>query len=607
MKLDFTDTIMKKNKGSKPSITNHLGLILIILTACLVPLLIRVVKLDYPMSQFTFYTNDNTFFDFYSYVKSMAIELIGLTTAILLFFKIKNTKHYNFKDPILWITGTSIILILLSFLFSINPYVSNHGFIQRFESVWVVISYLLIFYYTYTMIWSSTQLKTFFKWFWISNIILSLIGIMQFIGLDPLISDWIKPFITSFSLLKSNFTANSVLDNHIISQTLYNYNYVGFYISLSLPVFLSFTLYEVNKRLKIAYAVTSIAITFNLIGSTARSGLVGLAVGLLVWIIFNHKLIFKNFKVTAVLILLAVLSFIGVESQTNGYLSSRVISMFDTSVTIHPIKSVSLSDHTIMVDTQSGLLKIDVSKQSDEYYDMKCFFNDQPIEPNINEDGVATFAESGLETIQIYYALYDETVYHFAVETDGLRWAFNEVDGQFLLRNPYGKYVDLKPIDSIGFEGREYIGSARGYIWSRTLPLILKSPLVGYGTDTFPIIFPQDDYLGKYYNYQTANMLVDKAHNIYLQSAVSSGIPYLLSFLGLVSTFLIRSFKKLRFNQFQFSTVYESALFTAIISYLIAGLFNDSTVHVSPVFWVLFGLSFVVFKPDQSNKNLLPK
>jgi len=42
--------------------------------------------------------------------------------------------------------------------------------------------------------------------------------------------------------------------------------------------------------------------------------------------------------------------------------------------------------------------------------------------------------------------------------------------------------------------------------------------------------------------------------------------------------------------------VLQSAIFSAIISYCMAGFFNDSVVSVAPVFWVLLGLGIAMNK-----------
>ena len=46
------------------------------------------------------------------------------------------------------------------------------------------------------------------------------------------------------------------------------------------------------------------------------------------------------------------------------------------------------------------------------------------------------------------------------------------------------------------FDGKEKMGSARIYNWSRTIPLLKDTLLVGFGPDTFSKVFPQNDFFG---------------------------------------------------------------------------------------------------------------
>ena len=99
----------------------------------------------------------------------------------------------------------------------------------------------------------------------------------------------------------------------------------------------------------------------------------------------------------------------------------------------------------------------------------------------------------------------------------------------------------------IGFEGKEKIGSSRGYIWSRTFPLLENCLITGYGPDTFTYIFPQNDVLAKYYSYEQFGqgfyVTVDKPHNMYIQIFYSSGLIALLAFLGIVVFYLVDCFR----------------------------------------------------------------
>ena len=163
--------------------------------------------------------------------------------------------------------------------------------------------------------------------------------------------------------------------------------------------------------------------------------------------------------------------------------------------------------------------------------------------------------------------------------------------------------IDYVEAPSIGFEGKEKLGSARGYIWSRSLPVMLEKPIVGHGADTFFAEFPQGDLLGKLYSYGTTQMIVDKPHNLYLQIGINHSIIALLAFLAMVLAYIIDSFKLYALRkEYCSQQIVGTAITLAIIGYLGAGFFNDSIVSVAPIFWTLLGVGIAV---NQLNKKQL--
>jgi hypothetical protein len=62
----------------------------------------------------------------------------------------------------------------------------------------------------------------------------------------------------------------------------------------------------------------------------------------------------------------------------------------------------------------------------------------------------------------------------------------------------------LEPVEAIGFNGTEKWGTMRGYIWSRSFPLMLKYPVTGSGPDTFINVFPHHDLISKLRVYENA-------------------------------------------------------------------------------------------------------
>ncbi|MCX7883917.1 MAG: O-antigen ligase family protein [Caloramator sp.] len=157
--------------------------------------------------------------------------------------------------------------------------------------------------------------------------------------------------------------------------------------------------------------------------------------------------------------------------------------------------------------------------------------------------------------------------------------------------NFYKNNTLIKRFDSIVSDAKnasikstksEYSGSTRIFIWKRTLKLIQNSPLIGYGPDTFDIAFMKN--YKKDVNRFIGNLIIDKAHNEYLQIAYASGIPSLITYLLFLILVIRNAFKNINKN------ILIIPLLCSISGYLIQSFFNISVVSVAPVFWAFLGI-----------------
>lgn len=96
------------------------------------------------------------------------------------------------------------------------------------------------------------------------------------------------------------------------------------------------------------------------------------------------------------------------------------------------------------------------------------------------------------------------------------------------------------------------------------------------------MVFPQNDYVGRVNAAKVMyEQVITKPHDLYLQTALQTGVLSLLCLLG----FLGSSLKKLLKKE---SGIWKTLTF-CIAGYLIMGLVNDSMIVTAPVFWVLLG------------------
>ncbi|MGN1303895.1 MAG: O-antigen ligase family protein [Oscillospiraceae bacterium] len=130
-------------------------------------------------------------------------------------------------------------------------------------------------------------------------------------------------------------------------------------------------------------------------------------------------------------------------------------------------------------------------------------------------------------------------------------------------------------------------GTGRGYIWLNSIPLLKDSVIVGCGAGQFPFYFPQNDIVGTLNTHGNYPLLTDKPHCLYLGIAISYGIPALFVFLAITAISVKGSFIKFRKQSDHIS----AAILGSILCFLIMGIANDSNPVVSPLFWILLGVS----------------
>lgn len=253
--------------------------------------------------------------------------------------------------------------------------------------------------------------------------------------------------------------------------------------------------------------------------------------------------------------------------------------------------SAEINGNTVYIEYDSDFQRLFITEISGEDSVTDLFYYER-VRPKDESLKDVSFSLEADDT-----TIYDRDIVKLNFYTDyGRSLYFKNTNGYVKMIHPVSKTTFMpENAAHIGFEGKEEIGSARGYIWSRTLPLLGNCLLIGYGPDTFTYIFPQNDVLAKYYSYAQFDegfyVTINKAHNMYLQIFYSSGLIALLAFLGIVVFYLVDCFRLYALKrEYRMEQVMGISVMLGIVGYLAAGLFNDSVVSVAPVFWILLGV-----------------
>jgi O-antigen ligase len=134
--------------------------------------------------------------------------------------------------------------------------------------------------------------------------------------------------------------------------------------------------------------------------------------------------------------------------------------------------------------------------------------------------------------------------------------------------------------------------ATRLFVWKKVVALIKERPVFGYGPDTHRMVMRKVnlEYLRKFKDI----VIIDRAHNNYIDIALGRGLVGLGTYLSVIVVFMMWLWKTMKRERDKFRKIMFCCIFSAFFGYLINDLFIFSVVSVSPTFWSLMGLTFVL-------------
>ena len=608
---------MKKNKQNEnkinanengSNILQRMAFLPVILLLAVVPLILRwnINPLSADVAR---YWKDTIETDLFCQTKGTIIVLLAIAMLLILFFTLDKKKIQELKEnKVLMISlGVFGLLTILSVLTSTNKDVALWGAPERHEGLFVHLAYIIIFMYLYIKLKDHEN----FKYIKISILVLSaimtVIGLSQIFEKDILLSDFVKNLVIPAEYKGS---VNQEQVGGYVYLTLMHSNYVGSYCSMIIP-FLA--MIAISSKEALIYRVSAGILTFStlfiLVKAQSQAGIVGTGFALLCLVIVNFRSIFKNKKILIGTLVFLVASAAIANVVTKGLLVDNTVDILNDAKKIVskdkdykydptynlPIYDVKAELNKVSIQTVDGELNITFKDALNlEFKDakgnvIKSSFNDTEVSYNFEApfQNVKLFTSKDRTKNHVQLAIAYKDFTYFLIDYS-LENGASLIDAQ-------GNRYELVVAPHIGFEGSEKVGSMRGYIWSRTLPLVFKKPILGYGPDNFLMAFPHYDVVAKTYAYDTPFMIVDKPHNLYLLYSMNSGLIALMALLVIWGKYAVDSFKLYAFKKdYTESDYYAIACFTAIMGYLAAGFFNDSVPTVAPIFWVLLGAGYAL-------------
>ena len=497
----------------------------------------------------------------------------------------------------------SVVFLICMFAttaFTDYRHLTFHGAIERCETVFALLGYIIIMVEVSSFAASNRGAKIVFTALIFSATAIGIIGFFQLLGMDIFNTEIASKFVLGDSYIPGN---NLTPRYREVYSTLYNPNNVGMYSAMMGPFALvAAFLWPKNSPMKYILFATAVFGIVCLFGSNSSSGLLGsvVAMGMFVILLFANFVknkrnlnIFAGVSIT-VIVIFACLLFAPATGNRIMLMINKFIALPQTDAERGYLTDLEISGDTLrlirgensisIIASDEG--RIVVKDRDGNIVEEEGVF---PLENGAvgqysNVPGWTDFSLTARQSSVIYMED-SQFILYMTIDAEGNIKALHR-------NNEFADLSNSPP--SIGFENAQFFASSRGYIWSKTLPIVLSGIFIGKGVDSFIITFPQQDLVGKARFFNNPYMIIDKAHNLYLQTAANTGIISSLAQIAIFGIFLFWAVKKIVAAPKLSTTYYATLLGSAagVAGYMVTGLTTDSIVSVAPIFWAVLGLGY---------------
>ncbi|WP_461206960.1 O-antigen ligase family protein [Clostridium sp. DL1XJH146] len=316
------------NYFDKPFI-EQVKIYLLSLIVIIVAIIIGVKKIDFIGIDGAIidHINTGTKYTYFNYYKALIIWIMAAVMFILVVYQyirkqIEMNDDIKLRLPILLF----ILFIVLASFLSPFRYVSLWGYYDRCEGMFTYLGYMVLFIGAISCSIDLNKFKIYRNALIFTSIIVGLIGVFQFFGMNLLETKLL------YNLTVPNSVRNKMPELIFKTKTraystLYNPNYVGTFTSLLFPFFMVFYLYAREKRNVIIFFLSTCLMFTFMLSSVSRSGMVGSFIAFVVIIIIDRKNIFKR-KIEYIILFISLIAiFIIMDIRSGGYVFSRMIDM----------------------------------------------------------------------------------------------------------------------------------------------------------------------------------------------------------------------------------------------------------------------------------------
>lgn len=562
----------------------------------ILPLILDLYIGNSGYSAYPWNSEDDLYKDVFLRGKMIAFMVVAAITLVLVVYKTIKMNRDTRKKCLLLFAPLFVYsaFVILSTICSDNVQFSLLGAMDAMEPVGVLLGYVVVTFYAYLVMESMEDILQLTGAAVIGSGCMAIIGVLQTIGKDPLTQEWVQRIFAGSEFIDNYGKFYLTFPKGQAYGTLYNPNYVGTYVAMYVPLLImGFVLFKQLWK-KAVCGLCLAGLLVMLFASQSRTGLIAIIAVVVIMLVFLGRVIWKRWYFVLPGVVLAVVAFFLLNSYRDNLLINRLKEMFAIEESGVPVRGVDTTGNGVRVVCRDTEYKVMMPVSGSDFAYV-VFEGEEQKEVTYDENrAYGYFTLSTGEQIAIQTAVYEDN-YSFGLNINGRYFYFTNqlVPGNYKYINNLGR-LDECVIPANVFPGYETAASGRGYVWGRSIPLLLSNFIVGSGPDTFAIEFPQNDYVARYLGVFD-NTIFTRPHNFFLQMGVQTGTMSLIAFLVFYAIYFVGSCRRYCFRRFERMEEWVGfAAFLCTVGFMASGLANDSLIVVSPIFYVMLGVGVAI-------------
>lgn len=577
----------------------------IIFVLMIVPLVIRTVSVELNEYIRT-YMPSTSLGDSFSVVRAETF-IFSAVVMLFIFFSIRKefTDNFDKRLKVYFIaSGVFVLFTFISALFAMDKEFAFNGMYAQAEGFYTNACYIIAFLYTmlcFRRNYDYRYLSIPMSMVVIANFIVS---ISQYQGETILNNEIIMKLINP-EIYWDNLANMKLSENTTMYGTMGNPNYLSTFVLLMLPFFSVLIFAEKKWLFKLYYVMISAMSVVMFFGNDSSSSYVGLACVLAMLLIVYIKQILKYWKNSIAIIILLCGGLYYADYKLENKIKNEVTGIIEDGIKILnnvpdesmdsrriPITDLQLSGNILEIEVND--VRVNVIADGEQPLQFTTL-DGTPIAYDVTDNNYTLIDVVGYEQIKFAHrtSTGDGVLDAIVVAYQNVNQVYYKIqsNGTLAFINPRTMViVEMDYPESFGFYGYGHVGTTRGYIWSRAIPLLKDNLIIGCGPDNFVYEFPYYDKLGKFYEVISDTVLFTRPHNIFLQIGINNGGIALLAYLIIVFGYIIDSIKLyIRKKEKNFLYQIGTASLVAVVGYTAVGMFNDSWVLITPTFWIVLG------------------